>query len=419
MAFVPNWSPTAYYNINDKVIYGGSPYLLTVTGSTPGVFGVPPPSNPTAWVVTSIVGGVSSISSNGANPLINAVNFQAGTGISISPNGQNIQINNLNPAVPQQGIISLGDTNGAQSTSYTPQLLVNLTSNAGSNPTGSFATVNTGKPPTATTTMTLNLEVPPVPTFTQGSGITVSGSGTTAVTIANSGVLALTQGSGISISGSNSNLTVGNTGVLALTQGSGIALSGNNTNYTVANDGVLELTQGPGISIVGNKTNYTITAPVYQGTYYKSVAQNLTSGNTDITFDLTGIWNNTGGFITHVNGTTDFTVVDSGLYQLEFNATVLANNGAWNTATNRTCNIDITRSPTAESAVIISSSLQGVQSYGQSVSATVFLLGGDVINLRIGNTYTGGTPTPPQAASAPNTSNPLDLNTFFTWRFIR
>ena len=154
---------------------------------------------------------------------------------------------------------------------------------------------------------------------------------------------------------------------------------------------------------------------VKQGTFYKSAAQNLTSGNTDITFDLSGAWNNTGGYITHTDGSADFTVVQTGLYQLEFNALVLVNNGTWTTTSNKTINIDITRPSIAEQALITSSGLQGLQSYGQCISGTIYLVAGDVINMRLGNTFTGGAPTPPQAQQLQNT---FDLNTFFTWRYI-
>jgi hypothetical protein len=170
-----------------------------------------------------------------------------------------------------------------------------------------------------------------------------------------------------------------------------------------------------GVSSINGVAYPDVTSMIYQATYYNSVAQNLTSGNTDITFDTEGAWNNTGGYITHVSGTADFTVVQTGLYQLEFNALVLVNNGTWLTTSNRTCNIDITRSPTAEQAVITNTALQGVQNYGQSVSGTIYLVAGDVINLRLGNIYTGGSPTPPQAQGLQNT---FDLNTFFTWTFI-
>jgi hypothetical protein len=170
-------------------------------------------------------------------------------------------------------------------------------------------------------------------------------------------------------------------------------------------------------SITGVSSINGISYPtaVRQATYYKTVAQNLTSGNTDITFDAEGAWNNADGYITHVSGTTDFTVVQTGLYQLGFNTVVLINNGTWTTTANKTINIDITRSPIAEQTVITNSGLQGVQNYGQSVSGTIYLVAGDVINLRLGNIYTGGVPTPPQAQGLQNT---FDLNTFFTWTFV-
>ena len=183
--------------------------------------------------------------------------------------------------------------------------------------------------------------------------------------------------------------------------------------------GAVTLAPGTNISLVpvGNTiTINQINDAVKQATYYKTVTQDLSSGNTDITFDAVGAWNNDGGYITHVSGTTSFTVVQAGLYQLEFNAIVLVNNGVWSTTTNRTINIDITRTPTAELAIITSSAVTAASlNYGQSVSGTYYLVAGDVINLRLGNTYTGGTPTPPQASGI---TNSFDLNTFFTWSFI-
>jgi len=159
---------------------------------------------------------------------------------------------------------------------------------------------------------------------------------------------------------------------------------------------------------------------VYQATYYKTTVQNLTSGNTDITFDGVGAWSNPNGYITHTNGTKDFTVVQTGLYQLEFNVFVLVNNGAWTntplSSANKTCNIDITRPSITEVGIISSTSLQGSQNYGQSVSGSFYLIAGDILNMRIGCGFTGGTPTPPQANCLLNT---FDLNTFFTWTLIK
>jgi hypothetical protein len=159
--------------------------------------------------------------------------------------------------------------------------------------------------------------------------------------------------------------------------------------------------------------------PVYQATYSKSVAQTLTSGATDITFDQLKQWSNVGGYITHTNGTTNFTVVQNGLYQLEFNVLVLANGATWNSLTNKNAAIDITRG--IEHGVIANTALQahagsgvgggvGVN-YAQCVTASYYLEAGDQINLRINNTFTGG------PASAQGIDG-FDLNTFFSWRFI-
>jgi len=151
---------------------------------------------------------------------------------------------------------------------------------------------------------------------------------------------------------------------------------------------------------------------VYQATYYKTTAQNMTSGNTDVTFDGEATWNNDNGYVTHTAGTTAFTVVQAGLYQLEFNATILINGATWSTTANKTINIDITRSPTAEQTIVSSTGLQGVQSYSQCICSTFNLAAGDVINLRLGNVFTGG---PAQIQQLQNT---FDFNTFFTWRYI-
>ena len=152
---------------------------------------------------------------------------------------------------------------------------------------------------------------------------------------------------------------------------------------------------------------------LYQATYYRSANQNLVSGATDITFDVEGTWNNDNGYITHTGGTAAFTVVQPGLYQLEWFVGVLANGAAWTTATNKSVSIDITRSPGTEQVVISDSALIATGSnYNQTISSTFNLEAGDVINCRVVNTFTGG---PPQALGVANT---IDLNTWFTWRFV-
>jgi hypothetical protein len=213
------------------------------------------------------------------------------------------------------------------------------------------------------------------------------------------------------------NNTDGGTGSIGLYSGGPIDLSAGttlqvNTAGSYGAVGQYLGSDGDG-HVVWSTPPTGVESALYQATYYKSTVQNLTSGNTDLTFDLSGAWNNPNGYITHTDGTTAFNVVQAGLYQLEFNATILANGATWTTTTNKGISIDITRSPTAEQGIIPQFALiaSGTQ-YSQSACATVNLQVGDVINCRITNTFTGG---PAQAQCIQNT---IDLNTFFTWRYV-
>ena len=151
---------------------------------------------------------------------------------------------------------------------------------------------------------------------------------------------------------------------------------------------------------------------LFIGQYYKSANQVLVSGATDITFDLTQTWNNTGGYITHTNGSTDFVVVQSGLYQLEWNATIVGASSA-STDLLKQLSIDITRSPLVEQVTIAqNTSIPTARNYGQNVSGTFYLVSGDVINCRVVNTFTG-------TASVSGFVNTFDLNTWFTWKYIQ
>jgi len=182
---------------------------------------------------------------------------------------------------------------------------------------------------------------------------------------------------------------------------------------------VTQIIAGQNITIDQPNGNVTINSSggggggeVYQATYYKSVQQNLTSGATDLTFNVEGSWNNSNGLITHSSGSTDFVVVQAGLYQLEFNATIVSNGAGW-TNLLKQISVDITRSPTAEVVTIAQNgSMPTNTNYGQSLCSTFNLEAGDVINCRVVNTYTSGTPY------AQGVTNTIDLNTWFTWRYV-
>jgi hypothetical protein len=162
---------------------------------------------------------------------------------------------------------------------------------------------------------------------------------------------------------------------------------------------------------INNLSNYVYRPP--QATYYKSVQQNLVNGSTDITFDTVGSWSNIEGYITHVSGTKDFTVARTGLYQLEFNLSVIPNGATWNTAVNKSVNIDITRPPVPEQAIIQNNAVVANNlPYHQSVASTFYLEVGDVINLRSFLAFASAVPY------AQGVQNGIDLNTFFSWRYV-
>jgi hypothetical protein len=154
------------------------------------------------------------------------------------------------------------------------------------------------------------------------------------------------------------------------------------------------------------------SANAIQSTYYKTTQQNLINGSTDITFDGNAPWNNSNNYITHATNSADFVVVKSGLYNLEWNASVAANGATWNVGNNKVISIDITRSPIAEQVTIAQTALTATtQSYVQSVSSTFYLEAGDIINLRIQGNFATAVPF------VQPIGNSFDLNTWFSWRY--
>lgn len=182
---------------------------------------------------------------------------------------------------------------------------------------------------------------------------------------------------------------------------------------TTTADGDLNVNQNLVVSGTINGQTFPPAAPVLKAAqYYKTAVQNLTSGSTDITFDTATPWTNTGGNITHIPGSTDFVVATAGVYQLEF-ATFILVNGSTFAATNKSISIDITRSPTAEQVILINTfNTTAGLNYSQSVMGTQYLEVGDVINCRVGLTFTGATP---QVQCLTNT---FDYNTTFTWTLV-
>jgi hypothetical protein len=228
------------------------------------------------------------------------------------------------------------------------------------------------------------------------------GGGVTSLNGETGAVLATPGNTGISVSVvSPGQLEFSNLGVLTVTAGTGISNSGTAEDPILDNTGVLSV---DGLS--GALTTKT-------GQYYKTALQNLTSGSTDITFDVAQPWSDTTA-ITWTAGSKDFTVVQKGIYQLEFVATVIANGASWTTTSNKSVSIDITRAPIAEQVILPNQALlaSGVN-YGQAVTATFELEAGDILNCRVGNTFAGG------PAYVNPVQNTFDYNTFFTWTLLK
>lgn len=201
---------------------------------------------------------------------------------------------------------------------------------------------------------------------------------------------------------------VGSTGATGVTGATGTGATG-----ATGDIGATGSTGSQGATGPQGATGEINLGLLYQSTYYKTTQQNLTSGSTDITFDGDATWNNPNNYITHSAGSADFVVVQSGLYQLEFNASVVANGGTWNTGTNKVVSIDITRSPIAEQVTIAQTAVTATTNdYVQSVSSTFYLEANDIINLRVQGSFATATPYVRQL------TNTFDLNTWFSWRYV-
>ena len=182
------------------------------------------------------------------------------------------------------------------------------------------------------------------------------------------------------------------------------ATTTNTSNINVPQNGIVS-------SLTVSSINGMVyPVPVYTALYYKTTQQNTVNGFNTITFDGTAAWNNTAGYITHVNGTTDFVVVQSGVYQIEFYVNVLAN-GATFTNTNRFSDIQLTRG-TQQSILGNTCAVATNVNVNMSVVATMYLAAGDVLSCRISQNLTSGTPL------IQCLQNVFDYNTFFTWTFL-
>ena len=163
--------------------------------------------------------------------------------------------------------------------------------------------------------------------------------------------------------------------------------------------------------------------PVKQATYFKSANQLLTTGSLNvISFDSTGTWNNTGGYITQVAVVaptlpTQFLVNRTGLYQFSVNAVVITNTTTYSATENRLLSLSLLRPSTgATNAILVFQGLTATnRTYGQSLNGSFYCLANDVLSVGVQATFTGGAPSVSGINTAPNA---FDLNTYFSWTYI-
>lgn len=153
------------------------------------------------------------------------------------------------------------------------------------------------------------------PTVSGGTGITVAGSGTTALTVSATGVNSVSGGTGISVSGTTA-LTVSATGVNSVSAGTGISVSGS-TSLTVTNTGVTSLA-GTGVSVSASTGSVTITAPVVAGGTGISVSGSQTTSLSISNTGVTSIVAGTGISVSAATGAVTVTSSGGGPTQVTF-----------------------------------------------------------------------------------------------------
>ena len=270
------WNGSAWDSYNPGI----SGYVSALNGFTGGVTlaagtGITLTNASNIITITNI--GVQSF--NGLTGAVSGVTqINAGSGISIS--------GSTNPTITNTGVQSFNGLTGAVTgvtTSVANTFTALQTFNSGINASGAtftgpiFLSSGQGLTQAVTSFNGVTGAVSGVTGIIQGTGISVSGS--TNVTVTNTGVLSNISGSGISVNSTTGNVTITNTGVTgfngltgnvsgvtAVNAGSGISITGT-TNPTVTNTGVtgvngltgaLTVSGGTGMAVLSGGKGITL-----------------------------------------------------------------------------------------------------------------------------------------------------------------
>jgi hypothetical protein len=149
---------------------------------------------------------------------------------------------------------------------------------------------------------------------------------------------------------------------------------------------------------------------LFIGQYYKSANQTAVSGSVNVTFDRTQTWNNGSNIIQNPGSTTQFKVIQEGLYQVEFALTVFGNSATWNAG--KSASINLARGST-QSLLQTTITPPSGNGYSAQVVGTLYLLKDDILQCNLNGTLLTGT------VLIAGVANVFDYNTSFTWSFIR
>jgi hypothetical protein len=264
-----------------------------------------------------------------------------------------------------------------------------------------------------------------------GSGLTITGSATNP-SIGTNGVVRNVFGTtgDIGVGGVYPNPVVGLIGNFVRSVNAGTSITVDNSdpknpviNATGAAAGVsavnslsgsltLNSVLGPdGIDIANNPpgTIQISKSRTPSGQFYKTVIQNVASGESLVTFNLPRTWN-TAGYIQDTT-TSLFTCAFKGVYHIVYNLSVINSNAVWSNQV-KTATILQTRSGAGSGRTFARTSAVNGSSYEIQVSAVLELFVGDTLQFLTDGLLSSGFVTVAFLSG-------IDFNTTFSWTLIK